>query len=294
LGTSTPTAYDRLGRQVLQSRTVEGRVEWTSLAYDAFGRVVTQLDAAGRQTTYSYNDAAQSMTVTSPGGVVVTTVHNSFGQTVSIANAQKVTKFAYDLDGNLVSKDTQNGKYIWSNDYDSRGLLVEEIDGDGRAVTYGYDAAGRVLSRTVDPAGLNLTTLYAYDGQGRKISVTDPAGRVTSMSYDQEGHLIQVVKDPGAGHLNLTTTYSYDAAGRQLTVAEGAQTVKYGYDELGRRASETLDPAGLNLTTTYAYDKNDNVVAKTDPQGNVTRYAYDENNRLRFVVDATSGVTETA
>ena len=293
-GLATSYTYDRLGRQITSSRTVSGRVELIRIAYDAYGRVTSQFDAALNETKFTYSDAAKSVTVTSPEGVTVTTVHNAFGQTQTVTNGlNQTTTYTYDHNGRLLStKDALQASA--SNEYDIRGLLHRTIDATGRIVELNYDAAGRVLTRVVDPSGLALTTTYAYDGQGRQIQVTDPSGVVTAMKYDLAGQLVETTVDPLG--LALKTTYAWDGLGRQLTVTEGAgstvpHTVAYAYDGLGRRISETVDPSGLALKTTYAYDDNDNVVMRMDAAGRMTSYAYDEANRLTMTVDGVNGVT---
>ncbi len=152
-----------------------------------------------------------------------------------------------------------------------------------------------MLRRIVDPAGLALTTSYAYDAQGRQVQVTDASGRVTQTAYDREGRVLTVTLDPNG--LNLVTRYDRDAAGREVLVTQGygtaaASAVQYVYDTLGRRTSQIVDPTGLALTTTYGYDANDNLVSRTDGLGHVTRYVYNAANSLRYTIDATGGVTE--
>ncbi|QNN46213.1 putative Ig domain-containing protein [Thermomonas brevis] len=304
LGSVTTLTYDRRGRQVGMSRTVSGQLESTSTVYDAFDRVVSQADARGYVTTYAHSDSARSLVVTTPEGVSVTTVHNRFGQTVTVSQAlpgggTATATTTYDRNGAVVSVLDPLGNST-GNVYDVRGLLTEATDASGRKVQYTYDAIGRQLTRVEDPGAgkLNLTTTYTYDGQGRRLDVTDASGRLTRMSYDREGRLTQVARDPNG--LNLRTVTSYDAAGRVLTVTEGygtsaATTVQYAYDALNRRVAETVDPGTgkLNLITRYAYDANDNLVTRTDALGNLTRYAYDEAGRLRFVVDAAGALVET-
>ena len=154
-----------------------------------------------------------------------------------------------------------------------------------------------MLRRIEDPTGLALTTTTTYDGQGRALDIVDASGRTTRMFYDRKGDLVESIVDPDG--LALRSTWTRDRDGRQLTMTEGAgtaaaRTVRYGYDALGRRTTETADPATLNLVTTYAYDANDNVTRRTDASGRVTRYSYDAANRLRFSVDGAGGITELA
>ncbi|KRB09208.1 putative Ig domain-containing protein [Lysobacter sp. Root690] len=301
-GAPTTFGYDRLGRQVSRSQTVQGRVEtWTS-SYDAYARVLSQTDTNGRSTSYFYDAAARSMRVTTPEGIEVTTLYNRHGQQLSVSQAipggaVATTRYSYDRDGHLLSVTDPLNKQAF-NEYDSRGLLSASVDASGRRVELRYDAVGRVLQRIEDPQQLALTTSYVYDGQGRRQRVTDASGRVVQHRYDREGRLLETALDPD--NLNLRTKYSYDVNGRQLTVTEGAETarartVRYDYDLLGRRVGEVVDPAGLQLTTGYVYDGNDNLLRRYVLDGGNERHTqrsyYDEANRLIYSVDPTGAIT---
>ncbi|WP_157754320.1 putative Ig domain-containing protein [Lysobacter capsici] len=288
-GNATAYAYDRLGRQIGRSHKVTygAEVHWSS-SYDAFGRVLTTTDANGNVTAYAYDDANRSLTLTTPEGNSVVTVHNRHGQSVSVTEpvsaGKSITRsFVYDLDGNLIEASDGAGGMSRS-EYDARGLLSATVDASGRRVELRYDAVARLLQRIEDPAGLALTTHYAYDGQGRQLSVTDASGRVSSQRYDRNGRLLELTLDPGS--LGLRTSYAYDAQGRQITVTDpDGRVVQYAYDALDRRISERVDPNGLNLTTGYVYDNNDNLIRRVDAGGAITRYVYDEANRLIYTVD---------
>ncbi len=299
-GATHTASYDRLGRQLTTQQTVGLRVESTSTSYDAYGRIVSASDAMGQVTTYVHDDAARSLTMTSPEGVAVTTIHNRHGQTVRISDASGFTDYTYNRNGQLTAtqRKASDGTLITSqtDEFDeARGLLTATVDGSGRRVEFTYDAAGRLLRRVVDPAGQALATRYQYDGQGRQLSVTDPSGRLTQYSYDREGRLLQAAVDPAG--LNLLTRYAYDVAGRQVTLVEGsgsvARTTQYSYDLLGRRISEVVDPGAgkLNLTTTYAYDSNDNLIRRTDANGQVSRFYYDSANRQIYAIDPLGAMT---
>jgi YD repeat-containing protein len=58
-------------------------------------------------------------------------------------------------------------------------------------VTYHHDAANRVLTRRVDPLGLNLVTTYQYDAKGQRISTTDPNGVITTAEFDRKGQVLK-------------------------------------------------------------------------------------------------------
>lgn len=287
-GRASTRTFDRLGRTVT---SVDPLNVTRSSSYDAFDRVLTHTDGLGQATSYSYDKAARSVTVTTPEGVQVTTVQTRFGQTQSVTDGLgNTTSFTYDLNGNLVT--TATALTTASNSYDRSNRLASTTDANGNLVVLGYDAANRVLARTVDPLGLNLTTSYSYDAKGRQATVTDPLGNVTQFSYDLKGQLTQQAVDPLG--LNLITAYSYDGRGKTLTVTDPRGSVtRYTYDKLGRRTLEQVDPTGLNLTRSYAYDKAGNVTSSTDANGNLTRYAYDAGDRLVFTVDAAGNARQS-
>ena len=178
------------------------------------------------------------------------------------------TRYGYDADGNRVStkrwdKVANVETTIETDAFDAVGNRHTVTDANGNQVTYTFDAANRLLTRIVDPTGLNLKTSYAYDAKGQQVSVTDPALTVTQTTYDLAGRTVQVAVDPTG--LNLRTQYTYDLAGNQVTVVEGygttaARTTQYTYDALNRRTS-TLDALG-NLET-YTSDAAGNKIETT-------------------------------
>lgn len=281
-------SYDRAGRMV---QSVDPLNALRSSTYDAFDRVLTQTDGLGNVTLYSYNTTARSTTLTTPEGVAVTTVRTRNGQTQSVTDGLgNVTQYSYDKNGNLLS--TAGSLSSTSGSYDHANRLMQSRDANGNLISYSYDAANRLLTRQVDPNGLNLTTRYQYDAKGQQVVTTDANGVATQISFNLKGQALSQTLDPTG--LKLTTQYSYDGSGNVLTVTSPGGTItQYVYDNLGRRIEQHVDPSGLNLTTNTSYDKKGNAVTVTDPNRNVTRYVYDANDRLAFTIDAQGNVTQT-
>ncbi|MDO9005289.1 MAG: hypothetical protein Q7V20_17725 [Aquabacterium sp.] len=320
---STEYRHDRLGRQV-QMYDRLGALSATT--YDAFDRVVTTADALGKVTNYSYDSANLAQTITTPEGISTVTVRDNHGQIISVTDGRgTTTTYTYDHDNHLTATTvTASGAATplisTSAVYDQAGRVFETTDARGTITRTTYDAANRVLTRVVDPdgTGLKLTSEYRYDAKGQAVWAKDANGVWTKSEFNLKGELTATVVDPllipnPAGSttdfddlvanttgLNLRTEYTYDAQSHVLTVTEGALTAQakltqYIYDPAGRRTSEIVDPGTgkLNLTTSYTYDRKDNVVSRTDAEGNVTRYAYDDENRLLYTVDPTGAVTGT-
>lgn len=304
----TVLAYDRLGRQV-QVTDRSGVASTTT--YDAFGRTLIITDGLGNQTKYTYDSANRKVTLTTPENIKTITESNRHGQAVKVTNGRSgITTFTYDADGQLKITSAPAGINTGIT-YDKAGRVSETTDARGTVTRITYDKANRVATRVVDPSGLNLTTSYTYDAKGQVLWVKDAKGVWTSTEYELTGQVKAVVVDPkknpdwvsggdnNPDGLALRTEYTYDGRGKTLTVVEGAgttqaKTTKYVYDLAGRRTSEIVDPDGtLQLTTTYTYDANDNVVARTDANNQVTRYVYDGENRQIYSVDATGAVVKT-
>ena len=259
-----------------------------TISYDAFGRVLSVTDKT--DTNYTYDDQQNTLTLERVGITsTVVTQFNAFGDTISVTDArQQTTTYQYDAKGQLIHVDAPDHQ---STDYryDAEGLLVFQQNASGHLVRYSYDADGRVLTKQVDPDGLNLTTTYTYDGIGRQLQVINQ-GRCTQFRYDSQGHLVQIVVDPDG--LNLITELSYTEQGLLSRKTTHNQVIAYEWDALGRCLATSIDPDGLALTTRYDYDNNDNLIAETDANQQRTQFIYDANHRVRYSVDPRGVVTE--
>ncbi len=114
----------------------------------------------------------------------------------------------------------------------------------------------------------------ALDAHGRLRQVTDGTG-TTSYSY----HPITGTASPGAGQVasvdgplpDGTISYGYDELGRMVSRTLNGVTSNWSYDQQGRLQSQG-DPIG---TFTYAYVSNSGrVQTVTYPNGQTTTYAY--------------------
>lgn len=293
-------AYDRLGRSV---QLTDPLLKNTVTTYDAFSRVLTVTDRLTNVTQYAYNDTSRSVTVTTPENIQITTARTRHGETATVTDARgTITTYEYDVNGQL--KRVFDPLFptlgnLSELTYDHAGLLIDSKDANGVVTHLTYDAASRVFTRAVDPAGLNLVTTYQYDGRGQAISTTDERGVTTVTAYTRDGQVasvtVQMVATP-----NIVTTFSYDKRGSLRVSTEGAgsanpRTVTYAYDVLGRRTGETvvIGNGQPDAITQYRYDANGNVTRKIDAANHSTWYVYDANDRLRYTIDALGGVTES-
>jgi len=179
-------------------------------------------------------------------------------------------------------------------DYAPDGLLYQQTDGEGSITAFSYDVLKRLLGRTRDLGGLNVSTDYNHDVAGRLTAVMDPIGGVTTYVYDDLGNLLETAS-PDTG----VTRHGYDEAGNLVTKLDAkGQLFSYTYDSLSRLM--VLDAPGTMDDIAYSYDNCTNgigslcavslgasVVAYSyDAFGNTTAtqtmvYDYDAANRIR-------------
>lgn len=160
---------------------------------------------------------------------------------------------------------------------DSSGRITEITDPDGGAISYGYDTNGDLVSVT-DQEG-NETT-YTYLPDHFLDGIVDPLGRpFTTFEYDADGRITAVIDGEG----NRTEITS-DVGARTETVIDAEQrlTTISTFDERGNLI--TLDEVfdGESHVTTFTYDDLDNLVSRTDPDGNSWTAAYDGRDLVSF------------
>jgi RHS repeat-associated protein len=81
------------------------------------------------------------------------------GQLLESRNAQGVTTYEYDPEGNLIRKVAPGGK-VWSYEWNAGGMLARVIRPDGEKVEFKYDPLGRRIAKTYK----GKTTKWVWDG----------------------------------------------------------------------------------------------------------------------------------
>ncbi len=334
--------FDAYGKLIAE-KDLHGNA--TILSYDGFGRLVAVTDASKRTLTYSY-DGGLVTKVVGPGGRAETYSYDGKANLVSATDATGATwRYSYDDAHQLLSLTDPDG-YTTSNTFDGMGRVVAQTDGRGMTTSYEYRADGSCV--VTHPAGDVTTFVYTegllterVEGAGADAAiwqyryepttlglaqVTDPEGRVISMSYDLSGNLISITDATGStshftydelddetsvtdadGHtttiayngvgdllsvtdpMGAVTSYTYDSFGNRLTATDpDGHTSVFGYDKAGDLTSAT-DPVGA--TTTMAVDGLGQTTAVTDPLGRTTSYTYDARGLLTSVTNPNDETT---
>jgi len=214
-------SYDTLGRLAEVRDGADALL--VRYGYDAIGQLVTETRGNGSTTTYGYDVALRTTSIT----------HRDASNTITGFFA-----YTYDSFGRVASAISEDGTTIYS--YDTDGGLVRVALPGGRTISYSYDAEGN-RTVTVDTVGgtenytTNLGDQYTTAG-------------AATLTYDRAGRLIARAEG------GVTTSYTYDAQGQLLTVAAPGTLITYDYDALGNRIGKTengvridysVDPVGL-------------------------------------------------
>jgi RHS repeat-associated protein len=251
----------------------------TTYLYDAIGRQIGAIDAAGLTVSSTNYDALGHVT----SALTTNTVTPLTGGAAT--TVQTIVDTAYDPDGRVTS------------------VTLPYVSGATKTTnTTAYDPLGRVAQTTVnyisgssDPAA-NLVTQNYYDAAGHLIASLDPKHIATRWVYALGGELAMTISnctdkggndgttppaDPAIcagsgtsdGSTNLRTQSStVSGSGEIVTTqtsgtAPATVTTTTTYDGKGRVLKTVVDPAsgGLKLETDYAYDSHGRLFAQASP-----------------------------
>jgi RHS repeat-associated protein len=259
LGRTTLYEYDSKGN-LLRTKGPDGTA--TRRCGYSGGLLVSDTDALGKVTKFTYDAYANPLTRTDALGRVTRYVYDSKGNLLQETDLNgRVTKYEYDANGNRLASIDPSGVRV-STEYSSFGKPRVATDKLGRKTMNVYDAFGQQTGTTYADGSKSSR---GYDDNGNVSTTTDVAGRLTTMSYDTENR--------------LTST----------TFADGTK-VKSEYDAMGRRTA-SIDARGNR--TTYEYDKLGRDTLVRDALGNVTKSRYDAAGRKIEVVNALGQSTKT-
>jgi YD repeat-containing protein len=217
--------------------TVTDPTGTTTYTHDPVTQLLTRVDYPGGQSlTYTYDPVSNRLTSIRDvaSGYTVNYSYTALGQLFQLTDGRNKVLVAYTYDdaGHVTTTMLGNGtstNYV----YDAAGnvLSVTNLAADGHTVlsrfAYTYDSLNRPLTMTTAGsavAGSPDPTTYGYDAAGQLVSVQLPGGRTIQYAYDANGNRT-TVSDSAAGNTayvsnNLdqytsvgTAALTYDANG---------------------------------------------------------------------------------
>ncbi|MDH4113849.1 MAG: DUF6531 domain-containing protein [Burkholderiaceae bacterium] len=299
-GVMLHTSFDER-RQPVEERVVgSDGLELTSRnAYDRAGKLVRQIDVAGRETRFVHDGFGRVRMVILPNGAER---RLTWGERDLLLSDELVGD-----DGSGVVRRLAFTEHEW----DERGRRVAttvQLFEDNPALAsdfttrFFHDTNDRI-ERIVDPRGGE--TRLQYDRLGRIVAETDPMGNDRRFAYDGAGRVIEQHADhvePGGGTTTISRFFAWDARGRQIEAIEpdGARLLrKYDdrdlavqvtdrlgvitateFDTFNVRTRQVHDVGGLAIVQHWIHDVHSRVTHYTDPAGEITQYSYDSVGRL--------------
>jgi RHS repeat-associated protein len=306
-GAVTANSYDLRDRLVSITERNSGVV---SFAYDAKGQRTSVTDQLGKVTSYQFNPRGELIKTINADASLDETVFDALGRKIKVIHpggnsavmaydlasrllsrnyfaagsgiAESTDSFTYDLASRPVT--ANNADALISYTYDSigrRSSLTQTVDGLAKTITFVYDAANRLLSRS--PEGLAVETrsftnrgqlasvslgnqeiaAFGYDAAGRETSRTYGNGLQTTSSYSRADNLITAITVANKPELSFNYSYdsnknvtaeqrggsmalyswnaTFDAMDRLNSQNDGVQTRSWTLDTVGNTTSETLN-----------------------------------------------------
>ncbi len=289
---------DSLGRQQTYHFTGKGglrrRVKHqhadgstTTSEYDGSGRLLAQIDAAGRKTEFDLDVASgRLLGVTTPDGRQIRYGYNSQGQVLCtiLPDGTRIEQ-QYDALGRLTaSTDPMNRttRYHYADDTSDLPVKIEDPSGgdktlswtpyaqlschtdcSGKQTCYDYDRFGQT-TRIAQEEG--MFRLYRYDARGRPIESENAAAEVTAFTYNEAGDRILVRAADGS-----VAETTFNAWGQPIVWQSGGLIRKLRYDPAGRLIALTNENGA---ETRFRYDLMDRQIEETGFDGRVQRYHY--------------------
>jgi RHS repeat-associated protein len=288
--------------------------------------------------TFTYTDGrVSSQTVSDGDGYSVTTsyTYNTVGLPLTVTTtpsgeSPRSVTYTYDNKNRFLLSETNNIGYTKSYIYyDNTGKKKKDIDENGLATRYEYDALGRLtlekhpdstsiavtytagnggfygtrMYKTVTTSGQPEQKIY-YDQLGRAVHTYNAGEGYRDKEYDKYGRLTQETAVPYNSQGTTSSwkkwrTYQYDSYDRVVQETSYYESNTYDYSDMDSYSTDYRYSEGVtdklgNHTTRY-YDALGRVVTVTDNGGPVN-YAYDRvtsQNQLCDRVQITSNGAAT-
>jgi YD repeat-containing protein len=333
-GRITRTAYDALGRRIVQTSgeladdasvklapgaKPEDQLSSISHVFDAVGNEVETMDPTGRITKHSYDVRNRRVSTTDALGRTwryryATNAGPSGGppccgsdptgnnQALEIIypDGTKESKISDALGRPVETKDAKGDTTRYT--YDPDGRLETLTDARGNVTKWRYNAHGKLAAKTYPD---KTSELFEHDAAGQLIVRTRPNGVSVTNTYDRRGRLLSTVWSDGK---TASSYYAYDKAGHMIKAVNPNSEILRTFTPSGRVASETqkilatfeekkrTEPERApSYTVSYTYNPDGQIATMAYPEkGVVLRYSYTARGQLHEIQDMTSSVKDKA
>jgi len=160
---------------------------------------------------------------------------------------------------------------------DAQGRVIQEQVTGLEAVSYSYDAQGRLATITQGTGASARTSTLSYDTKNQLTSVQDPLLRTVGFSYNLAGRITtQTLPDL------RTIGYTYDGNGNVTSITPpGRPAHAFSYTPVDLESNYDPPNAGFSpKNTQYTYNLDRQLTLVTRPDGQTLSLGYDTGGRL--------------
>ena len=299
LGHSTYYYYDSRSMLCEIKNSLQDSIEKST--YTNLGQLQQRTDAIGRKTTYSYDQAKNTVTQTLPSGRALITRSNVFAEAISI---QKASGLLEERQHNAQGKVTtcqqtysafSSGNYTTQQTFDLQDRLTQQTTAGGAITQITRDLNGVVTAKIEDSAGLKASTHYNIDTFGNTTKTTSPNQGLCDIEYDKNNHITRKTQDPNQLAISNATELNAQGSEISTTISDAAQSItlkkQFLRDGFNRIIATIIDPDELSCKTAHELDGCGNITSITDGEGNKSLLFYNELSQCVVKVSPAGGVT---
>lgn len=244
--------------------------------YNSHHKVIKEINAAGHQSHYAYDENDNLIFEQHPGNVY----H---------------TRHYYDYSNRLIrSEDIHPNTTLYTHySYNFLSQCISKTDWYGHQTTFEYDDCGRLRKinhpAVQDEKGnfYNPSEHMDYDLADYPVSKMDARGFSTTMSVNIRGQPYFIQYTDGSSEKK---EYNLDGLLEKSVSLNGTTTQNY-YDYLGRPCKVEIRTSTGQVTETHCHYNFFHKLLELDPSGIPTHYQYDQAGRLISVINADAKTT---
>jgi RHS repeat-associated protein len=259
--------------------------QYQHFSYDDAGRLISSKNSKGDTTEQHFEGLSQPHCVIQPDGSALHLTYDKERNLTAIERSDgHVYRISYDANENPTQVTGFDGT-LQQYKYDACNRLTSVTQSDKRHVKIERDKLGRVIAQhaslATDTHIVNNANYYNYNLQG-KITRAHNAQSTLKQQFDKGGRLLRAeqVHNQQQAH---TLKYSYDDYGRRqsLTLPDSS-TLKYSYNKFGQLSAIHLQQANSNVVELAAlsYDSQGNIQTQQFGNDVTLTQQFDVFNRL--------------
>ncbi|WP_249365170.1 RHS repeat-associated core domain-containing protein [Pseudoalteromonas sp. S201] len=254
-------------------------------SYDDAGRLISSQNSKGDTTEQHFEGLSQPHCVIQPDGSALHLTYDKERNLTAIERSDgHIYRISYDANENPTQVTGFDGT-LQQYKYDACNRLTSVTQSDKRHVKIERDKLGRVIAQhaslATDTHIVNNANYYNYNLQG-KITRAHNAQSTLKQQFDKGGRLLRAeqVHNQQQAH---TLKYSYDDYGRRqsLTLPDSS-TLKYSYNKFGQLSAIHLHQANSTAVELAAlsYDSQGNIQTQKFGNDITLTQQFDVFNRL--------------